>query len=153
MSRGQKILVTAFAIYAVLAGSAIAWATMTLYGDGLMSVRVHEHRPGGAEFSLTMPGSAVRAALGAVRFVPASVELDRATAELRRLGPGLRALGTAIEDCPDAVLVEVEDGHDHVVIEKRGGAFFIHAETDDADVEVRVPARVVSVVFETLDTI
>jgi len=48
MSRGQKILVTVFAIYAALAGSAMCWAAMTLYGDGLLSLRVHEHEPGGA---------------------------------------------------------------------------------------------------------
>jgi len=150
MSRGQKILVTAFAIYAALAGSAMAWAAMTLYGDGLMSVRVHKHQPGGARFSLTVPGSAVRAGLGAVRFIPASAELERATMELRRLGPDLQALAAAIEDCPDAVLVEIEDGRDHVLIEKRDGAFYIQVDGRDADVEVRVPAGLVSMVFETL---
>ena len=150
MSRAQKILVTVFAIYAVLAGSTIAWAAMTLYGDGLMYLRVHEHERGGARFSLTVPGSAVRAALAAVRFVPASVEMERATAQLRRIGPGLEALAAAIEDCPDATLVEIEDGDEQVRIEKRNGAFYIHVDGDDAEVEVRVPARVVSVVFETL---
>jgi hypothetical protein len=56
-----------------------------------------------------------------------------------------------LRNAPDGVLVEVEDGSDHVVVEKVGDQIEVEVHGDDDDVSVRLPLAVAARVFESYD--
>jgi hypothetical protein len=57
-----------------------------------------------------------------------------------------------IRDCPDGILVEVDDGGDHVLIEKVGDEMVIDvSSSDDEEVSVRVPLAAAAEILESYD--
>jgi hypothetical protein len=86
----------------------------------------------------------------ALRFAP-----DEATeVEVPELGEysGIaRRLVSELRDCPDAILVEVDDGGDHVLIEKLGDEIAIEVTGDREEVSVRIPLAAASEVLDSYD--
>jgi hypothetical protein len=56
-----------------------------------------------------------------------------------------------LRDCPDGILVEVDDGGDHVLIEKVGDEIAIEVTSDREDVSVRIPLAAASEILESYD--
>ncbi len=56
-----------------------------------------------------------------------------------------------LRDCSDGILVEVDDGGDHVLIEKVGDDLAIEVSSDHEEVSVRVPLAAASEVLESYD--
>jgi hypothetical protein len=57
-----------------------------------------------------------------------------------------------LRDCDDAILVEVDDGNDHVLIEKIGGELAIEVSSDREQVSVRIPLAAAAEVLESHDS-
>lgn len=77
--------------------------------------------------------------------------------ELAEYLPVARDILAELRDLPDALLVEVDDGDEHVVIEKIDDELSIEVHGPDEDVSVSLPFEVIAEVFasydgETLDT-
>ncbi len=56
-----------------------------------------------------------------------------------------------LRDCADAVLVEVDDGDHHVLIEKIGDEIAIEVSSDDEEVSVRIPLAAAAEVLQSYD--
>lgn len=110
---------------------ALAYTTGTVYVD----VESED-----ADFSLPLPGGLVPMAL---RFMPREV-----CGDLRRdVGPSWEAVTTAVDEIdriPDAVLVTVDSGADHVRVLKEAGRIVVRVESGRDHVNVSVPVRMVS---------
>ena len=152
MSRGLKILTVAMGIVAVLfVMSGVALAT-TVVRSGLVSVKVDKTGDGngaGDDLHIVVPAGLVYAGL-ALAPTFAGDEMAEARRDLREMRPQLEALLQALEDCPDAVLLEATSPGESVRIEKRGRALEIHVHDAQSNVTISLPAnlaaRVVSAV-------
>ena len=56
-----------------------------------------------------------------------------------------------LRDCADGILVEVDDGDDHVLIEKVGDEIAIEVSSDDEEVSVRIPLAAASEILDSYD--
>jgi hypothetical protein len=99
----------------------------------------------GPRILVPVPLFVARAALG---FAPD----DAKWVDVPELGEYSELAAGVIEElrrAPDAVLVEVEDGRDRVLIEKIGDEIAIDVESDDEEVTVRLPLTVAAEIFES----
>ena len=142
----QRGITTASALLGLFGVSVLAGAGV-VYQYGAIKVYVEEKKPGGERVRLWVPGVLAPVAL---KLVPA--EELRLPPEARRWMPALRAAGEELERVEDFTLVEVEDGREHVRIEKRNGALVIDVVSDDETVHVSVPLRVVVSVARQLES-
>lgn len=108
-----------------------------LCSEGFLAVKVHEKQANGANISFIAPAALVPAAL---EFVP-SRELSQASTELRPYLPMIDAALPALEKCPDGVLVEVVDPHEHVKVAKKAGSIVVDVNDSGEIVHVAVPLR------------
>lgn len=144
MSTGAKVFWVVIGICALItvsAGAAMAAAVVT---GGLVRVSVDDHGPDDVNVRFAVPAALVSTGLGAVRLAVHDEDLEEAREALGEWGPAVAAAFQALEDSEDAVLVEVESGVEHVVIEKVGRSLQIRVDSPEADVEVSVPADLVT---------
>lgn len=153
MSRGARIfwIFTGLAaVFVVGSVGAVAFAAHAVTTMPMIEVSVQEHGASPVSFHVSVPAAAVGAGLAvAPHVIPDDVwqeargELD---AELEELPAEWRdssaELIRALRDLPDAVLVEVDDRHDHVRVEKRGSDLRVTVRSSDADVDVTVPIAI-----------
>jgi hypothetical protein len=115
------------------------------YSTGTVTVDVNDGQ--GTDFTLPLPAGLVPMAL---RFLP-----DEACRELEReVKPSWGAVQGAVEEMhriPDAVLVEVESGRDHVRVVKEGGRIVVRVWSDNEHVNVAVPLHMVSSVVNQVE--
>jgi hypothetical protein len=114
---------------------AVAVGGAALCSEGFIHVKVYEKQADGTHISLIVPAAAVPVAL---KFVP-DKHLAQASQNLRPYLPMLDAAIPALEECPDGVLVEVEDAEDHVVITKAGDYLVVDVNDPNDTVHVAVP--------------
>jgi hypothetical protein len=139
MRRGTKIFTTLAAMMAVmLLGSGLLLAG-TVAVNGLVTVQVDESGPDGTDVYIPVPAGLLYAGLALVPMF-AGDELDEMRQEIGEWGPFLTAAAEAFEDCPDAVLVDVQDGDETVRIVKRGRALDVFVDGHDGKVHITVPA-------------
>lgn len=154
MSTFKRVAIGLFVAWGVLVLASAAVAGAFLIHDGIVTVSVREKERGGANFTVPVPGAAFRLAMFAAETAMPARERLRLRREVARdlgdIQPVLAALARELENCPDAVLVEVHDRDAHVTIEKRGGTLRIHVDDLDAEVRVNVPASMLSFALETL---
>ena len=154
MSTFKRVAIGLFVAWGVLVLASAAVAGAYLIHDGIMTVSVREKERGGANFTVPVPGAAFRLAMFAAETAMPARERLRLRREVARdlgdIQPVLAALARELENCPDAVLVEVHDRDAHVTIEKRGGTLRIHVDDRDAEVRVSVPASMLSFALDTL---
>lgn len=142
MTRAQRVLWITVGIAAVLvvgAFSAAAMVTVSLHRGGFVRVSVDHRGDDPVSFDLLVPTPFVGGAVS----VAGLAMPDEARADLHRqldeISPLLHAVAAGLEDCPDAVLIEVEDGTDHVRIAKEGGRLIVQVRSEEDDVDVEVP--------------
>lgn len=142
MTTGKKILTVAalLAVFTV-AGWAVLIGVVYAHG-GLMTVRVHEADEG-LDLYLPVPMVVVDGAVATASYVmPREDWLDlHAELELGEWEPLVREILEALDDCPDAVLVEVIDDHEHIRVSKEGRNLEVRVSSDDVDVRVSIPTR------------
>jgi hypothetical protein len=129
-------------------GVTLAAAGAYVFHEGVIRVDVDENRDGGTHLHLWLPGTVVSTGL---HFVPQE-KLQSTAQDLRPYLPVLREISKELEKYPNAELVDVMDGHDHVRISMIGGKLRIDAACQDGDVvHVSVPARVLRDVVDQLE--
>lgn len=142
MTTGKKILTVAalLAVFTV-AGWAVLIGVIYAHG-GVMSVRVHEAEQG-LDLYVPVPMVIVDGAVATASHVmPNEDWLEmQADLDLGEWAPLVREVLKALDDCPDAVLVEVIDGNERVRVTKEGRYLKVDVDQDDVDVRVSIPTR------------
>jgi len=146
MPRGLKILLFVLGTAGVLSAGLVLAAGVALARGGLLVVKVHEKKPGGAHVVFAVPGGAACAALA---FVP-NRAFGRAAPELRRWLPAMEAALAELERTPDATLVEVEEKRKTVHVRVKSGGLVIDVDSPDETVHVAVPGAVASAALSRL---
>lgn len=108
---------------------------------GMISVQVAEHRPGGSNVNLQIPGVLASAGL---MFFPDVVCAEVADNMDNHWGTVVKAIESELATCPDAVFVEVTGSDENVLIRKEGVHLVIDIDSDDETVHVRVPLKLVT---------
>ena len=101
-------------------------------GTGIVVVDVAEP---GHHIVLPVPLLLAEAVTKAVPEDKMKIDLGKAKEQLSHMGPLIQAL----DDCPDAVLVEVQDKDEHVQISKAGRLLQVRVHGHDEEVSVDVP--------------
>ena len=131
----------AFALICLLTPIFVFGATVA--ATGFVQVSVDERGPDGANLFIPVPAIFFDIALfAAPRMMPPEALAD-AKAEIEPYLPALRQLAEELDNLPDATLVEVKSPTEHVKISKRFGSFYVEVHDQDADVSVKVPARLI----------
>jgi hypothetical protein len=116
--------------------------------DGFVHVSVDEFTENGTHLHLVVP--AQLATIGA-HFIP-SRHLDRGMHKLRELLPALKLTTAELAKLPNSVLVEVRDGHDHVLVSKSGDGLLVEEESRNEHVKVWVPLRAIFDTAQVLES-
>jgi hypothetical protein len=115
---------------------------------GMVSVRVAEHRPGGTNVNIQVPGVLASAGL---MFLPDVVCAEVADDVDGQWGDVVKAVEKELRNCPDAIFVQVDSDHENVSIRKEGKHLVIDVDSDDESVHLRVPFHLVSTVLSKID--
>lgn len=143
MSKGAKILVViAVAMVVMFVGSGLLIAG-SIVTTGLVSVKINESRPDGTTLYLPVPAALVYLGMDLLPLLDDG-ELDDMRAELGEWRPFVAATLQGLEDCPDAVLVDVREGNETVRIVKNGRDIEIRVHGAEGDFEISLPARLFS---------
>lgn len=118
-----------------------------VYNAGIVVVEVSETGPDGSDISIKIPGALI---CGMIQVVPAKV-FEEAKEEIRYAGPLIRAVCDKLADMPDFVLVEVQDGREHVEIAKRGNKLVVDVDSPDERVHIVVPFSVVKTAAKKIE--
>jgi hypothetical protein len=109
---------------------------------GFVTVEVYEE--GGTNLYIPVPALLFDVAI----FVAPMVMPDEALADARReIAPyrdALVTLAEELEDCPSGVLVDYRGNDERVQISKGWRSFKVDVDSDDTEVHVKVPARLMS---------
>ncbi len=150
MSRGLKVLTVVVAIVGMLFVSSGVLLAASVVRSGVVTVHVKEKQDTGtSNVYVPVPAGLIYAGLSAAQLF-APDELAEARREIGDAGPAMAEVLRALEDCPDAVLVDVQDDDEHVQIVKRGRNFEIRVHDAEADVHVSLPAGLMSHIANTL---
>lgn len=145
MSRRGKVFLAALVVVALFwlgVGTAVAWAVHAVATSPSIEVEVreHGHSPGGVSLrfpSALLVGASFLAPDDARRALRAELGGE---AERAHWAPAVDELARQLESIPDATLVEVRDGSEHVTVEKLGDDLRIRVRSPEADVDVTLPA-------------
>ncbi len=122
----------------------------TVAATGTVTVQVHERGPDGVRLYIPVPALLIDAAVALAPLVIPADELAEARREIAPYRDGLEALAAELEGMPSGVLADVRSGGERVRITKTWRSFEIDVESDDADVHVAVPARLLSRALDVL---
>jgi len=144
MTRPAKV----FTIVALALLALPICATVLLAGSlithGVVTVRVHEAGPGGTTLYLPVPAGLIYLGMDLLPLLDHDHELRQARREMGAWAPFATAAMQSIEDCPDAVLVDVRDGAETVKIVKEGRNISVRVHDGDSNVQISVPAHLFS---------
>jgi hypothetical protein len=113
----------------------LAVAGAYTFHEGVIRIDVDEYRDGGSHVHLWVPAAVVPMAM---HLVPR--EHMRQTADhAREFMPIARAIVRELKKFPDAELVEVRDGEQHVQIRTHGGKLQIDVQEPDQNVYLLCP--------------
>lgn len=135
----KVLLILALATGILILGSGFLLAASVVH-TGLVTVRVDESGPDGTHLYLPVPAILVHAGL---TVLPALVEEDvweEVRTDLGEWGPVAAEVLRAVEDSPDAVLVDIENDRESIRIEKDGRKLEIRVRDGRDSFEISVPA-------------
>ena len=135
----KVLLILTAAAGILLMGSGFLLAA-SIVQTGLVTVKVHESGPDGTHLYVPVPAVLVHAGMSVL---PALVEEDvweEARTNLGEWAPVAAEALRAVEDAPDAVLVEIENDREHVRIEKDGRSLEIRVRDGKDSFEISLPA-------------
>jgi hypothetical protein len=124
-----------FAKIALGLASTVAFAAIYTFREGVIRVDVDEFRDGGSHVHLWVPAAAVPIAL---RCAPRD-HLQNAAEHLKPWIPTIRQLAKELAKYPEANLVEVVDGDDHVQIRTHAGKLQVDVHEPGESVHVAFP--------------
>ena len=145
MTRTAKVLtIVAIALLAVPVCATLLVAG-SIVTQGVVSVRVDEAKPGGTTVFVPVPAGLLYLGMDLLPLLDRHGEMARAREEMGAWGPVAAAALESVEDCPDAVLVDVRDHGDTVRIVKEGRSIKIQVhDAHDGNVDISLPAHLFS---------
>ena len=129
-------------------GGTIVLAGAYTFHEGVIRVDVDEFRDGGSHVHMWVPAAAVPMAL---HFVPKH-HLTHVADRTRDFVPLARAIVKELKKFPDADLVEVIDGEQHVRIRTHDGKLQLDASEPGQDVHLLCPLSVLDDVTSQLES-
>lgn len=123
----------------LLMGSGFLLAA-SIVQTGLVTVKVHESGPDGTRLYIPVPAALVHAGMSVL---PELIEEDvweEVRTDLGDWAPVAAEALRAVEDAPDAVLVDIENGRESVRIEKDGRSLEIRVRDGKDSFEISLPA-------------
>lgn len=135
----KVLLVLALASGILILGSGFLLAA-SVVTTGLVTVKVNESGPDGAHLYIPVPAVLVHAGMAVL---PALIEDDvweDVRTDLGEWAPVAAEALRAVEDAPDAVLVDIENERESVRIEKNGRKLEIRVREGRDSFEISLPA-------------
>jgi hypothetical protein len=142
MKPADRVVITILGVIAVIVLCPVLLVGAALAYGGVTSVHIQD-RSEGFRLYLPLPSVLVEAGVLTVTLVVPERELLEVRAEIGNWGPLLEEVARTLEECPDVILVEVEDGDERVRVVKRGRSLRVEVDEPDLHVRVSVPARTV----------
>lgn len=136
MRKLTKILLIGVVSFGILVLTSGVLLAASVVRSGMVMVKVDEP---GSRIVFPVPAFLVYAGMKVLPLVEEDIWAD-ARAELGEWGPVAAEALRAVEDAPDAVLVEVQNAREHVRITKEGRSLEIYVKGQDETVEISVPA-------------
>jgi hypothetical protein len=146
MKRGRRI----FAIFATGLAVFVLGSGLLIAATGVATVRVHEKKQDGARVYVPVPAILLYAGAAVLPMAVPAAERARIREHMGDRRPAVIALLAELERCPDAVLVDAQDHGESVQIVKEGGSLTVRVRDADTDVDVSLPAGVVTHVVRAL---
>src|SRR5579885_1119417 len=141
MTKPAKVVtIVALALLAVPVGATLLLAG-SLVTQGVVTVNVKEARQDGTHLFLPVPAGLVYLGLDLLPLFDRVGELAKARQEAGPWAPVAAAALESLEDCPDAVLVDVEERGQTVKIVKSGRSIEIQVHDHGDDVHISLPAH------------
>jgi hypothetical protein len=148
MTRPAKVItIVALALLALPVGAALLLAG-SVVTHGVVTVKVNESAPDGTNIYVPVPAGLVYLGLDLLPLLDHDHEMAKARREMGQWAPFAAAAMKSLEDCPDAVLVDVRDGGETVKIVKDGRNIDIQVHDADGTVHISLPAHLFSRVAE-----
>lgn len=143
MNKTAKILLAVVLSFGVLMIGSGALLAATVVRAGTVTVKIHEPgaagRPG-THVDLKIPAAVVYLGLDVIPWLLEEDIAAEIRTDLGEYRPAVAAALTALEDAPDAVLVDVRDAAERVRIIKRGRSLEISVDNADGQFEITLPA-------------
>jgi hypothetical protein len=140
MKRATKVLlILAASCGVLLLGSGFLLAA-SIVQTGLVTVKVHESGPDGTHLYLPVPAVLVHAGMSVLPAVMDEDVWEDVRTDLGEWAPVAAEALRAVEDAPNAVLVEVENDRESVRIEKAGRSLEIYVRDGKDTFEISLPA-------------
>jgi hypothetical protein len=128
--------------------SAVVLAGAYTFREGVIRISVDEYRSGGSHIHLWVPAAAVPMAM---HLVPRE-HMRGASREVREALPMVRAIAKELKKYPDADLIEIRDGEQHVQMRTNHGRLQIDVEAPGETVHVLCPLSTIEDLAEQLET-
>lgn len=140
MSSGVKrtLIVLAASLTVIVVGWVMLIGSVLALG-GVATVKLMERH--GSSVTIPIPMAVVDAVVASGDAVFDSTQHLDIDVDLGEWKPVVQGMLEALDECPDVVLVSVEDGEDSVEIEKVGSALVLRIRDSKVDVRVNVPLR------------
>ena len=140
MKRAMKVLLILTAACGILIlGSGFLLAASVVQ-TGLVTVKVNESGPDGTHLYIPVPAALVHAGMSVVPMLIEEDVWEEVRCDLGEWAPVAVEVLRAVEDAPDAVLVEIENDREHVRIEKDGRSLEIRVRDGKDSFEISLPA-------------
>lgn len=127
---------------------AVALAGAYTFHEGVIRISVDEYRAGGSHIHLWVPAAAVPMAM---HLVPRE-RMREASREVREALPMVHAIAKELKKYPDAELIEIVDGEQHVQMRTSHGRLQIDVEAPDQTVHVLCPLSTIEDLADQLET-
>jgi hypothetical protein len=124
-------------------------ATAVVLKDGLIEVKVDEHRKEGSHIHLILPATL---ATWGVQLAPKNRVREKLRREQEHLALAAVVLHE-LERAPDTVFVQVESTREHVRLETRSGNLRVDVDDPGETVHLSLPIRAARKVLEDLEAI
>ncbi len=141
MTRTAKVLtIIGLSILALPVGATLLVAG-SVVAHGVVTVNVQESKAGGTHLYLPIPADLLYLGMDLLPVLDQHGELARARQEVGPWAPVAQAAMESLEDCPDAVLVDVQEHGQTVKIVKVGRSIEIDVHDAGDVVHISLPAH------------
>lgn len=127
----------------------LAVATAYTFHEGVIRVDVDEAKAGGSHIHFWVPATMVGVGM---RIVPRHA-VEQAARKSREVLPALHALAKELRNYPDATLVEVTQGQDHVRVGTEHGKLRVDVNGDEGTVHLMLPLETIQDVTTRLEDV
>jgi hypothetical protein len=138
--RTRTLVLAIFIAAAVIGISGVLMGAAVASRIDTAQISIHDKHDG-TRLVLPVPIGLVSAVASSHLSVHCS-DADRR--DLENVRAVMNEAAKSLENIPDMVLLEVEDGNDHVTLRKSGGNLLLEVNSPDSRVNITVPRRALS---------